>query len=167
MIFFDTETTGLIDNELLPLKQQPRIIELGALKTDETGKEIDRINFLINPGMPLPGIITKITGLTDADLKDQPAFAEVLPLVAEFFLGERTMLAHNARFDLMLLVFELRRLDKQWNFPFCSEVIDTRTKWHGKLADWVKKVKGPDFIQPHRAIGDCELLRDCWFAEIK
>lgn len=166
MIFFDVETTGLIDNEMLPLKQQPRIIELGALKTNEEGVDIDRINILINPGMPLPAIITKITGLTDADLEGQPSFSEVLPKVAAFFLGEHKMLAHNSRFDLMLLVFELRRLDKQWNFPFCHEVIDTRTRWHGKLADWGKKVKGPDYVQPHRAIGDCELLRDCWFAKL-
>lgn len=164
MIFFDVETTGLIENEMLPLKQQPRIIELGALKTDEAGTELARINILINPGMPLPAIITKITGLTDDDLKDKPAFGEVLPTVVDFFLGERKMLAHNSRFDLMLLVFELRRLDKHLNFPFCPEVIDTRTRWHGKLAEWGKKVKGPDYVQAHRAIGDCELLRDCWFA---
>ena len=163
MIFFDIETTGLIENESLPLTQQPRIIELGALKTDEQGNELASINILIDPGMALPEIITKITGITDADLKGQPKFVEVLPTVIDFFLGEREMLAHNARFDHMLLVFELRRLDKQWQFPFCPRVIDTRTKYQGKLQNWAKMVKGEAHIQTHRAIEDCRLLRDCWF----
>lgn len=164
MIFFDVETTGLIDNELLPLDRQPRIIEIGALKTDAEGVELGSLSMLIDPGMALPEIITKITGITDADLKGQRKFADVLPEVAAFFRGEETMLAHNARFDLMLLVFELRRLDKQWQFPFCSRVTDTRVRWRGKLAEWAKKVKGPDWVQSHRAIEDCRLLRDCWFA---
>lgn len=164
MIFFDTETTGLIDNESLPLSQQPRIIEIGALKTDEKGNELAAFNVLINPGRPLDAVITKITGLTDADLARAPGFVEVLPELIDFFTGERLMLAHNARFDLMLLVFELRRLDRQWRFPYCAEVIDTKTRWAGKLAEWALKVKGPDFVQTHRAIEDCRLLRDCWFA---
>lgn len=41
MIYFDTETTGLIKNAALPLNLQPRIIEIGALK--DNGEELSII----------------------------------------------------------------------------------------------------------------------------
>lgn len=164
MIFFDTETTGLITNEALPLAQQPRIIEFGALKVNDAGETIGVLESRINPGVPLPAIITKITGLRDTDLVDAPRFEAMVPQLADFFRGERVMLAHNAWFDLMMLVFELRRAEAQWRFPFCSEVIDTRERWSGKLADWGRRVKGAEFVQEHRALSDAQLLRDCWFA---
>lgn len=155
MIYFDVETTGLITNEALPLAQQPRIIEIGALKGGE------RFSTLVNPGVPLTPEITKITGLTDADLKRAPTFVEVWADLAEFFLGEREWAAHNARFDQMCLVFELRRCGKDLQFPFPPVILDTRTVWRGKLADWGRAVRGPDYVQLHRAIEDCELLREC------
>ena len=34
MIIIDTETTGLIQNEALPLDMQPRILEIGVIKVD-------------------------------------------------------------------------------------------------------------------------------------
>jgi len=163
MIFFDTETTGLITNEALPLPQQPRIIELGALRCDEEGRVLSRFTRLLNPGVALPAVITKITGLTDEDLRDAPTFAEVWPELAAFFRGEEEMLAHNARFDQMMLVFELRRLGKEFQFPYCSVVRDTRERWPGKLADWGRAVRGDNYVQMHRAVDDCELLRECWF----
>lgn len=167
MIFFDVETTGLISNYALPLAQQPCIIELGALKTDEIGATQDTFSALVRPfdGKPLPPIITKITGLTDAELIDEPIFIELYGALAAFFRGERVMLAHNAIFDWQMLQIELRRVAKEYAFPWCSEVIDTRSKWPGKLQEWGKKVRGAEYIQAHRALDDCRLLRDCWFAE--
>ena len=67
MIFFDTETTGLIKNKALPLINQPRIIEIGAVK--DTGEEL---SLIINPLIKLDPIITKITGLIDKDLESFP-----------------------------------------------------------------------------------------------
>jgi DNA polymerase III epsilon subunit-like protein len=74
MILFDLETTGLPKAEGSDLDIQPHIIEFGAIKLDDELKEISRIEFLCNPGQPLEPIITKITGLTDADLKDERPF---------------------------------------------------------------------------------------------
>jgi DNA polymerase III epsilon subunit-like protein len=166
MIFFDVETTGLIENEELPLVRQPHIIEIGALRCDDDGKVLDTFSSLVKPPVPLPSIITKITGLVDKDLVDQPLFIEVYGALAEFFLGERVGLAHNARFDQMMLAFELRRVGKEHQFPWPPQLIDTRTRWSGKLANWGKKVKGDGYVQPHRALEDCALLKDCWFSEV-
>lgn len=165
MIFFDVETTGLIENEYLGLDKQPRIIEIGALKTDDDGNEIARYSTLVHPEKKLPEIITKITGIKDEDLIGAPLFSDCYKDLAEFFVGEKKMLAHNARFDLMCLVFELMRMDKLYNFPFCIECIDTRTKYGGKLEKWAKLVKNDAFVQTHRAIDDVITLRDCWFSK--
>ena len=52
MIVFDLETTGLPLAEGADLNLQPRITEFGAIKLDEDLKEIDVIEFLVNPGIP-------------------------------------------------------------------------------------------------------------------
>ncbi|CAB4170186.1 DnaQ DNA polymerase III, epsilon subunit and related 3'-5' exonucleases [uncultured Caudovirales phage] len=167
MIFFDVETTGLITNEALPLEMQPRIIEIAALKTDDDGNELETFSCRINPGVKLEAIITKITGLTDNDLTDAIKFPAVFNDLAGFFRGETTMLAHNARFDLMMLVFELQRIDAQWKFPFCSNIIDTKQFWERSLEKWAKSFFGEKFTQTHRALDDVMLLRDCYFNYLK
>ena len=69
MIVFDTETTGLPAADAAPLAKQPHIIEFAAIKLDEdTLEEVSRLEFLSKPPIDLPPIITKITGITDADL---------------------------------------------------------------------------------------------------
>lgn len=176
MIFFDTETTGLIDNEGLPLAQQPEIIEIGALRVDgpasvQRGELVvlEEFSTFVRPkALPLPPIITKITGIRDEDLVEAPLFIEVYSALARFFGKEagEEMLAHNARFDLMMLVFELRRYAKEHAFPYCCRCTDTKAFWPGKLADWGRKVKGDQFVQPHRALDDARLLAECYFAEV-
>ena len=67
-ISLDLETTGFD-----PIKD--KIIEFGAIKFDLTGKR-EELSFLINPGIPLPQIITHITGITNKDLTSAPQFEE-------------------------------------------------------------------------------------------
>jgi DNA polymerase III epsilon subunit-like protein len=175
MIFFDVETTGLIDNEGLPLSQQPEIIEIGALRIDGPATMandgllvvLDTFSTFVKPTkLPLPPIITKITGIRDEDLTEAPLFIEVYGALARFFTGSPEMLAHNARFDLMMLVFELRRCAKEYQFPYCPRLTDTKAFWPGKLEAWGRKVKGDSFVQTHRALDDARLLAECYFAEV-
>lgn len=170
MIIFDTETTGLIENPALPLEQQPRIIEIGAIKVNPATLKIeDELSILVNPGIVLEPIITKITGLTDENLKGQPRFARILPRLVDFWLGAGTLVAHNAAFDLGLLGFELERLDMVRRFPWCPEVVDTAevsaTYNNGrymKLEKWYEHLFGKPAGQTHRALDDCKLLLACW-----
>jgi DNA polymerase III subunit epsilon len=103
-IAFDTETTGLnpADGE--------RVIEIGAVELINhipTGRTFRR---LINPGRPVSEATIRITGITDADLKDKPPF-EHPDVVDAFlsFLGDATLVAHNASFDRGFLNAELAR----------------------------------------------------------
>jgi DNA polymerase III epsilon subunit-like protein len=167
MIIMDTETTGLLKPTVVPLDKQPHIIEFAAIKLDDKNLyESNRITFLVNPGIPLEPIITKITGLTDKDLaKEQPFSAHYLELV-RFFLGEEMLIAHNAPFDVGMLTVELQRLGMLQRFPWPFKHVCTveRTQYmtgkYLKLEQLYKELFGKDPEQKHRALGDVEILVD-------
>ena len=164
MIVFDLETTGLPLAEGADLKLQPRITEFGEIKLDEDLKEIDVIEFLVNPGIPLDPKITKITGLTDDMLKDQKPFIGRLDQIVAFFLGESFLVAHNLPFDRAILKFELERVGRILSFPWPPEQICTvevgETVWNKKrkLGDIYLEVTGQEHKGAHRSIADVRAL---------
>lgn len=127
-IAFDTETTGLnpADGE--------RVIEIGAVELINhipTGRTFRR---LINPGKPVSEATIRITGITDADLKDKPPF-EHPDVVDAFlsFLGDATLVAHNASFDRGFLNAELAR---------CSRAPIPEDRWIDTVAIARKRFPG-------------------------
>src|SRR5574341_197309 len=93
-VALDLETTGLD-------ARRDRIIEIGAVKF-ENGKLLGEWHTLINPGSPIPAYITRLTGISDHDVADAPAFAAVVPRFREF-IGNAPIVGHNVRFDLSFL----------------------------------------------------------------
>lgn len=89
-IVFDIETTGLSS-------AKDKITEIGAVKIRQ-GKLVDRFSELINPQIPIPDNITKLTGITDAMVKDKETIKEILPRFLKF-AGDSPLIAHNAGFD--------------------------------------------------------------------
>lgn len=118
IILFDTETTGLLKPEASDISQQPSITEIYCCKIDEDGNFLDDFESLINPGVPISEEITKITGIDDEMVKASPTFAGLYPALAEFFLGTKTMVAHNLRFDRDMLKYSLRRIGREHLFPW-------------------------------------------------
>lgn len=174
MIVFDTETTGLISNTLLPLRQQPRIIELFCLKLDDVTMEpVDELELLFNPGAPLEEIITQITGITDAMLKDEPTWAAQQDKIVEFFFAQRRMAAHNLSFDRDLLTFELRRTDSERKFPWPPEhicTVEATEHLHGKRLNLTAlhvELFGEGFPEAHRARNDVMALSRCYVELVK
>lgn len=161
---FDLETTGLPLAEGADLNLQPRITEFGAIKLDEDLNEIEVLEFLVNPGIPLDPKITKITGLTDEMLKDQKPFIARLDQVVDFFLGERILVAHNLPFDRAILKFELERVGRILSFPWPPEQICTvevgETVWNKKrkLGDIYLEVTDQEHKGAHRSIADVRAL---------
>ncbi|MBI1399825.1 DNA polymerase III subunit epsilon [Hyphomonas sp.] len=103
-IAFDTETTGLDP------AQGDRIIELGAVELINHIPTGRTFHTRINPGKPVSEATVRITGITDDDLKDCPPFEH--PDVIDAFLsfiGDATLVAHNASFDRGFLNAELAR----------------------------------------------------------
>lgn len=168
MIIFDTETTGLIKNGLVELSKQPQIIEFAAIKLDDkTLEETDRLEFLVNPQVKLPNIITKITGLTDGDLRDKEVFSYHFPKLVMFFFGEKYSFAHNHSFDTGMLSLELRRMKKQYQFPWTFRQICTVASTYSlknfrlNLQRLHFHLFQKEFDEAHRAMKDVEALTRC------
>ena len=162
-LIFDTETTGIPKHPNSKMNVQPKIIEFAGIIVDETGEIIDQMEFTLNPGEKLEAVTTKITGLTDEDLKDSPGFKDVLDELRNFFASADAMLAHNLPFDSTLLELELKRLGVT-DFPFPEIKICTvqehAEEWgrRPKLAELYEYYMKEKLNQTHRALDDVEAL---------
>lgn len=167
MIIFDTETTGLIKNSALPLKQQPEIIEIYALKLDnKTLEPIGEFHSLFWV-KEVPAEVVGITGITTEMLKDAPRFASKVDDLVDFFLGERYLFGHNLAFDRDMLAMELRRLGMTCQFPWppvhrCT-VEDTEgvEGFRQSLTALHEKLFGEKFDSAHRAKSDVIATAKC------
>lgn len=107
-VVVDTETTGL-------RPEVDRIIEIAAVKV-HSGRIVDRLEQLIDPGCPIPSAITRLTGITDADVAGQPSAEAVLPHFQAFLEGG-VLVAHNLAFDRGFLAAELGRMGSELDVP--------------------------------------------------
>ena len=163
-IVWDTETTGLTLHPAADVSKQPRMIEFGAAIVDMSdGSIIYNINHLINPGVKLEPIITKITGITDEDLKDAPAFRDVWRELRPHFESASVMIAHNLPFDKSILAYELEREGVK-DFPWPVVEICTvglyKHEWgrDPKLKELYEAHLGKPLEQTHRASDDADAL---------
>lgn len=165
MIILDTETTSLRGVSALPLEQQPRIIDIAALKVDAKLKVTAKVSMLINPGIPVPPECTKITNITDDMVKKAPKFIKAYPELIELFIGERTMIVHNLPFDRGVFADELRRIDRVLQFPWPPDQICTAEQTahlnggkYFKQEALYEHLFGMPANQTHRAEGDAQQL---------
>lgn len=101
-VVVDVETTG----------GQPwgsdRVTEVAAVTVD--GDRVDvAFSSLINPGRPIPWHITRLTGISDAMVREAPRFEDIAGEFAAHLVG-RVFVAHNASFDFGFLDAEFSRL---------------------------------------------------------
>lgn len=94
-ISLDIETTGLS-------KERDEIIEIGAARYDNKGKQIDTYQTFIKPSDPLPELTTHITGIVDEDLKDAPSIEEIADEFSDY-MGNDPIVGHNISFDTEFL----------------------------------------------------------------
>jgi DNA polymerase-3 subunit epsilon len=99
-IVFDTETTGISPRD------GHRIVEIGAMEIVgrvPTGRTFHKY---LNPLRDIPAEATRVHGITNDKVKNAPTFAQV---AQEFlaFIGDDTLVAHNANFDMTFINAEL------------------------------------------------------------
>jgi len=171
MIFYDTETTGLTLPKCSNLEFQPRIIEIAMIQTDDEFNIIRQFESFVNPEIPIPAIITKITGIEEGDVKDAPTFSEIFPDVKEFFESDDVVIAHNLRFDLNMLKNDCLRIGKEIKLP-SQKICTVSSSMHItgkmiKLQTLYEMLLGKPAEQKHRALDDVRLLLEMYKELVK
>lgn len=111
LVVFDLETTGL---DLV----KDHIIQISYIKVYPDGKE-ERGDELINPERPIPQLVTKLTGISDDDVKDKPTFKELAQTIADKFTGCDFAGFNSNHFDVPLLAEEFLRAGIDFDFSKC------------------------------------------------
>jgi DNA polymerase-3 subunit epsilon len=114
LVFLDTETTGLNPHF------GDRVVEIALARFRGDVME-NLFDTLVNPERSIPTGVTRIHGITDADVRGKPTFAQIAPQVREE-LREAVLVAHNAPFDLGFLMNEFRLARQE---PPNNLVLDT------------------------------------------
>ena len=149
-VVFDIETTGLSP-------KFNKIIEIGAVRIKD-GKIIDTFSEFVNPEVPIPYTITKLTSINDAMVLNAPTIEQVLPEFLDY-VGEAVLVAHNASFDTGFV----REFARRQGLEFDYTVVDTLSLAHilvpelGKYTlDRLCKQFNVSLENHHRACDDAE-----------
>ena len=121
LVVLDLETTGI-------WIEKDRIIEIALIKLLPDGSR-EQFASKVNPAMSIPPRVTEITGITQEDVKDAPAFGTIAGKVLQF-IGDADIGGFNVgRFDLPLLAREF--LDAGITFDYSQRAIyDAQKVYH-------------------------------------
>jgi DNA polymerase-3 subunit epsilon len=152
MVLLDCETTG-------GKATYHRIIEIGLLVI-EKGALIEKWQTFIDPKVPLPPFIQRLTGISPGMVNGAPEFSEIAEELLSKLKG-RTLVAHNARFDYSFLKNEFERAGMSYNNkPLCSVKFSRNLypqfKRHG-LSQIIERF-GLSIENRHRALDDAEMV---------
>lgn len=121
LVVFDLETTGL---DIV----KDRIIQIAYIKIWPDGKE-ERKSVLVNPGMPIPDVVAKLTGITNQDVENLPTFKDLAPQLFSVFDGADIAGYNSNYFDVPLLVEEFLRNGFHLDLS-STRMIDVQTIFH-------------------------------------
>ena len=99
-IILDTETTGLDP------ATGDRVVEIGAVELVNHLPTGRTYHVYVNPERDMPREAEAVHGLSAAFLRDKPVFAAVAQEFLDF-IGDATLIIHNAGFDMAFLNAEL------------------------------------------------------------
>ena len=156
-VVIDVETTGLDYT-------REKIIEFAGVKL-VNGKITDTFETLINPHQHIRKSSQAIHGISEDDLKDAPEESDIYPKIFDF-IGDASIVAHNAIFDFSFLNKTSKRLyDKQLE----NNYIDTQMMFKEVYPqiescglDNLVAIFQASNTQRHRAMGDAMALALCY-----
>ncbi len=149
-VVFDIETTGFS-----PVHN--RIIEIGAVKVCG-GKIVDHFSAFVNPEVPIPFEIEKLTGIRDDMVVEAEKIESVLPQFLQFSEG-CMLVAHNAGFDMSFIMENCDRQGIKHDFTYIDTVGMARVMLPAQAKhtlDAVAKTLGVSLLNHHRAVDDAE-----------
>lgn len=146
----DLETTGFSP------EKHHRILEIGVVEVTETGEIEREWASLVNPGRDISN--SHVHGITATTVAGAPRFADLADAVLHSLQG-RTIVAHNAPFDLRFLEAELLRagvapsqlpLTGLCTMQWSSVFLEAPSR---KLADCCAAC-GVELVEAHSALAD-------------
>ena len=152
LAFVDLETTGTRPT-------RDRITEIAIIPVDH-GVVGEPLQSLVDPGVPIPPTITRLTGISDAMVEGAPVFARLVDAVAARLEG-RWLVAHNARFDAGFLRNAFRSAGQVLTLRELCTVKLSRRLDRGERRhnlDALVSRHGLPVGDRHRAMGDCQAL---------
>lgn len=160
-IVLDTETTGLSPRD------GDRIVEIGCIELVNHVATGETYHQYVNPERPMPEEAFAIHGLSDDFLSGQPVMADVMDGFVEF-IGDATLVIHNAEFDMRFINAELGQLGRD-ELPM-NRAVDTvrmaREKFPGAPASLDALCRRFDIDNSsrslHGALLDAELLAEVY-----
>jgi len=114
-IVLDTETTGLSP------ASGDRVVEIGCVELFNHIPTGQHHHIYLNPERAMPEEAFRVHGLSDEFLADKPLFRDAAQAFLDF-IGDGTLIIHNAPFDMGFLNAELEMTGRP---ALSNEVIDT------------------------------------------
>lgn len=102
-LFFDIETTGLDTT-------RDRILEIGAVEVDPSGKVVREFHSLVNPERFIPDDSVEIHGITNDMVKSAPTWAQVAPKFMDFIKGSCAYAHNGDSFDVPIIDRQLSEI---------------------------------------------------------
>jgi len=146
----DLETTGSAP------PPRGRVLEV-AVAVLEGGTVHLAYDVLLDPGMPVPAAVARLTGITDPMVAGRPRFADAAPGLGRV-LEDAIFVAHNARFDWGFLAGECAAagLPAPQGAPLCTIRLTRRLvpELRHRRLEQVAAFFGVENPARHRAFGD-------------
>lgn len=146
----DVETTG-------GSTKSSKITELAVFKHDGT-RIIDTFSTLVDPEIPIPEFIARLTGINDQMVQGAPKFYEIAKQFIEFTEG-CIFVAHNCAFDYGMIRSEFKHLGYDYRRSQLCTVRASRYVLPGYTSYSLGKITkelGISINGRHRAGGDAE-----------
>jgi DNA polymerase-3 subunit epsilon len=157
----DLETTGVSVT-------QDRIVEISIIKIHPDGKREVKTR-RINPGMPIPIEASKIHGIYDADVANEPSFKELANSIKQFLENCDLCGFNSNKFDFPILTEEFFRVGLDVNFRD-RHLVDVQQIFFKKeprnLSAAYKFYCGNELVDAHSAEADALATMDILFAQI-
>ncbi len=140
------------------------ITEIGAVKV-RGGEVLGEFQTLVDPGVPVPAFVARLTGITSSMVATAPRIEAVLPSFLEF-ARDAVLVAHNAPFDISFLKAACRAAEYEWpgnqvldTVPLARRVVTRDEAPNHKLATLAALFRAT--VTPeHRALADARATVD-------
>lgn len=161
VVFLDLETTGI--NIVTD-----RIVEIALLKIKVNGEEEELI-MRINPEVPIPAEASRVHGIYDEDVQNEPTFREVAKKMARFLEGCDLAGFNSNRFDIPLLAEEFLRAEVDIDLKR-RKFIDVQAIFHKMekrtLAAAYKFYCNKELVDAHSAMADTKATYEVLKAQL-